>query len=74
MNDFRLCEECGYTKPTMLFAKFSLTCKMCMHQMGMKTAVQKRKRKEESSLDTKLYKAFIRNQTFKPTGWEMTLL
>jgi len=45
-----------------------------MHQMGMKNAVQRRKRKEESSLDIKLCRAFIRNQIFKPTGWEMTLL
>lgn len=45
-----------------------------MHQMGMKNAVQRRKRKEESSLDTKLCRAFIRNQTLKPTRWEMTLI
>ena len=74
MNDVRKCDECGYTKPTVLFAKLSLTCKMCMHQMGMKNAVQRRKRKEESLLDNKLCRAFIRNQTLKPTGWEMTLI
>ena len=73
MNDFRLCEECGYTKPTMLFAKFSLTCKMCMHQMGMQNAIQRRKRKDESSLDNKLCKKFLKMHIIKPTGWEMTL-
>jgi hypothetical protein len=74
MNDFRLCEECGYTKPTMLFAKFSLTCKMCMHQMGMQNAIQRRKRKDESSLDNNLCKKFLQQHTIKPTGLEMTLI
>jgi hypothetical protein len=73
MNDFRQCEECGVKKPDILFAKLSLTCKMCMHQMGMQNAVQRRKRKDESSLDNKLCKKFLKMHIIKPTGWELTL-
>ena len=46
---------------------------MCMHQMGMQNAIQRRKRKDESSLDNKLCKKFLKMHIIKPTGWELTL-
>jgi hypothetical protein len=71
--ELRACEICGVDKPTILFAKNSLTCKVCTHNAGTQEYLQRRKRKDESTMDNRLCKKFLKQHTVKPTGWEMTL-
>jgi len=73
MTDLKQCEECGVKKPDILFAKYSLVCKMCTHTIGMQNSIQRRKRKDESTIDNKLCRKFLKQHIIKPTGWEMTL-
>lgn len=69
----RLCEVCNLIKEEKSFKERSTICKRCAVVAGVHEHLQRRKRKDLSSLDNKMCTEFIRNQILKPTGWEMTL-
>jgi len=69
----RLCEVCNLIKEESAFKTDSTICKRCAVVAGVQDSLQRRKRRDVSSLDNKMCRKFLQNHLIKPTGWELTL-
>lgn len=69
----RLCEVCNLVKEESAFKTDSTICKRCAVVAGVQDSLQRRKRRDASSIDNKMCKKFLQNHLIKPTGWEMTV-
>ena len=69
----RLCEVCNLVKSESEFGRISTICKRCAVVAGVQDHLEKRRRRNESSIDNKMCRKFLQKHKLKPTGWEMTL-
>lgn len=69
----RLCEVCNLIKDETAFKVESTVCKKCAVVAGVQDHLQRKRRRDVSSIDNKMCRKFLQRHKIKPTGWEMTL-
>lgn len=69
----RLCEVCNLVKDEIAFKVESTICKKCAVVAGVQDSLQRKRRRDVSSLDNKMCRKFLQQHLIKPTGWELTL-
>ena len=69
----RLCEVCNLVKDEVAFKVESTICKKCAVVAGVQDSLQRKRRRDVSSLDNKMCRKFLQQHLIKPTGWELTL-